>query len=175
MDTVKDKFASIVNLYYDNGEKLISNSSITRKQCISISAAATITFVVWRLYRRASSRNNNIDPSLLPPSVKGGIPILGHLLELQENPREFLDSARDNLGPTFSIKVPGQGNLIVVTGPLIEEVMRNTKNFSFSLGIESIVPTAKVVKESYKHKFVAEDISPREKHPSKTTCRLYVK
>lgn len=167
IEVAKDSIASLINLYHENQDKL-TNSTITKKQCITVSAAATITFIAWKIYRRVSAKKKSIDPTLLPPLVKGGVPLLGNLLQLESNPSVFLDSARDNLGPCFRIQLPGQGKLTVVTGPLIGEVMKNTKNFNFSLGIESIVPAAKVVRESYKHKFIVEDISPREKHPSKS-------
>lgn len=139
----------------------------TKKQCITLSAVATVTYILWRLYKRSNNKGSTIDSSLLPPLIKGGIPFFGNLLDLQENPGKFLDHARDTVGPCFTIEVPGQGKLIIVTGALIGEVMKSSKNFSFNLGIESLVPTAKVVKESYQHKFIVEDISPREKHPSK--------
>ncbi|CAO3624668.1 unnamed protein product [Mucor hiemalis] len=163
IEAAKDSIASLINIYHENQDRL--TKSITRNQCITVSTAATITFIAWKLYKKVSSKKSNVDPALLPPMVKGGLPILGNLLQLESDPSAFLDSARDTLGPCFRIQLPGQGKLTVVTGPLIGEVMKNTKNFNFSLGIESIVPAAKVVRESYRHKFVAEDISPREKHP----------
>lgn len=166
IEAAKDSIASLIDLYHENQDKL-TNSTITKKQCITVSAAASITFIAWKIYRKVSAKKKSVNPALLPPLVKGGVPLLGNLLQLESNPSDFLDSARDNLGPCFRIQLPGQGNLTVVTGPLIGEVMKNTKNFNFSLGIESIVPAAKVVRESYKHKFIVEEISPREKHPSK--------
>ena len=167
VETTKDGLSLLLNFYYKSQDKLLKKTNLTNNQYISLTAAATATFVLWKLYKKNSKKNTAIDSSLLPPLVKGGVPILGNLLDLEKDPRQFIDSARDSLGPCFRINMPGQGNLVVVTGSLIGEVMRNTKNFNFSLGIESIVPAAKVVRESYQHKFKNEDISPRAKHPSK--------
>ncbi|CEP17468.1 hypothetical protein [Parasitella parasitica] len=140
------------------------NEEIIKKQCLSLSIAATVTFLVYKLYKNKTNKPK-IEESLLPPQVKGGIPILGNLLGLQKDPSKYLDDAKNTYGPCFRLSIPGQGKLIVVTGPLITEVMKATKNFSFPQGIETIVPAAKVVEASYKHKYVAEKISPRAKHP----------
>ncbi|KAI7895384.1 cytochrome P450 [Mucor mucedo] len=136
-----------------------------KNECITLSAAATITYILWRLYKRSNRKSCAYDPSLLPPLIKGGFPFLGNLLALQENPGQYLDKVRDSAGPCFRLKIPGQGNLVVVTGPLIGEVMKSSKNFNFNRGIEVLIPSAKVVKASYQHKFVVEQIGPREKHP----------
>jgi hypothetical protein len=167
IEAAKNTFTSIVQTYHKHGGKIVKDIPLNKKQCVSLSTAAALTLIVWKLYKRSHSKNKHIDAALLPPKVKGGIPVLGNLLELQKDPAKFLDEARDTLGPCFGLKVPGHGNVVVVTGPLILEVMKSTKNFSFTKGIEKLVPSDRVVKLSYKHKFVAETISPREKHPSK--------
>ncbi|KAI9257788.1 cytochrome P450 [Helicostylum pulchrum] len=145
--------------------KLLSliNNDAPKKHFVTLSAAATVTFILWRLYSKP--KPTSIDRALLPPLVKGGIPFFGHLLDLQKDPAKFLDRARETEGPCFSIQIPGHQNLVVVTGALIGEVMKSQKNFDFNRGIELLIPAAKVVKESYRHKYVVDDISPREKHP----------
>jgi cytochrome P450 len=107
----------------------------------------------------------NSDKSNLPPLVKGSLPVLGHLLQLQHNPREFIQHAKDKYGPCFRLKLPGQGTLVVVTGELIPEVMKATKDFNFPKGVENLVPTSRIVELSYGHKFIAEKVSPRAKNP----------
>lgn len=144
----------------------VKNEDAIKKQCLPLSVAATVTFLAYKLYKNRA-KQSSIDDSLLPPLVKGTKPIIGNLLDLQKDPAKYLDNAKNTYGPCFRIAIPGQGKLCVVTGPLISEVMKATKNFSFTQGIETLVPAAKVVQISYKHKFVAETISPREKHPSK--------
>jgi hypothetical protein len=166
IETTKNKFFSLVDYCY-NQDFLPKDTSLAKNQYISVSAAATVTFIVWRLYRKRNNSNSNIDPGLLPPLVKGGLPLFGHLLELEKNPAQFIRKSTDENGPCFAIQVPGQGKLVVVTGELIPEVMRSNKNFSFNLGIQTLVPAEQVVKESYKHKYEVADISPREKHPGK--------
>lgn len=166
-------------MIYEAAKKLLSYCpsdklpKCSKNGCITLSAAATITYILWRLYKR-SNKKSAYDSFLLPPLIEGGIPFFGNLLDLQENPGKFLDNAKNTVGPCFRLKIPGQGNLVVVTGSLIGEVMKSSKNFNFNLGIELLVPAAKVVKESYQHKFVVEEISPREKHPSKNCAIAYI-
>ncbi|EPB83724.1 hypothetical protein HMPREF1544_09518 [Mucor circinelloides 1006PhL] len=140
------------------------NEEAIKKQCLPLSVAATVTFLAYKLYKNRT-KQPTIDDALLPPLIKGAKPIIGNLLDLQKDPAKYLDNAKNTYGPCFRIAVPGQGKLCVVTGPLIGEVMKSTKNFSFTQGIETLVPAAKVVQISYQHKFVVENISPREKHP----------
>lgn len=141
------------------------NEEAIKKQCLPLSVAATVTFLAYKLYKNRT-KQPTIDDALLPPLIKGAKPIIGNLLDLQKDPAKYLDNAKNTYGPCFRIAIPGQGKLCVVTGPLIGEVMKSTKNFSFTQGIETLVPAAKVVQTSYQHKFVVETISPREKHPS---------
>lgn len=154
----------VFDSFHKHTDKLAQR--LSKNQALSLTAAATFTFVAWKVYKRISNKST-VDPALLPPLVKGGIPLVGNLLQLDKNPAKFIDDAKDTYGPCFSINIPGQGRLVVVTGPLIQEVMKQTKNFNFTKGIETIVPAAKVVETSYNHKFVSETVSPRAKHPSK--------
>jgi cytochrome P450 len=126
---------------------------------LTLSAVAAATFLLWKLLPKNSDKSN------LPPLVKGSLPVLGHLLQLQHNPREFIQHAKDKYGPCFRLKLPGQGTLVVVTGELIPEVMKATKDFNFPKGVENLVPTSRIVELSYGHKFIAEKVSPRAKNP----------
>lgn len=157
-------FAEIAKIFYQKNDEI-------KKQRLSLSAAATVTFLVYKLYKN-KSKKSTIDGSLFPPLVKGGIPLIGNLFDLEKNPSKYLDDAKNTYGPCFRLSIPGQGKLVVVTGSLIGEVMKSTKNFSFTQGIETLVPAARVVQESYKHKFVVETVSPREKHPSKLSIYI---
>ncbi|KAI8971454.1 cytochrome P450 [Mycotypha africana] len=154
---------SLIQQQADYTTKWIEKSSITKKQYVSLSVAAAITYFVWKQCSR--NRRTDIDPTLLPPKVEGGLPIVGNLLDLQKNPRQYLNDARKNFGPCFRLYLPGLGNTVVVTGTLIQEVMKATKNFSFDEGIENLIPAEKVVRISYGHKFKKEAISPRAKNP----------
>lgn len=166
IEAAQHTITSIVNTYCEHGDKLIQKIPLDKKQCVSLSTAAALTLIAWKIYKRSNHKNKHIDPALLPPKVKGGYPVFGNMFELQKDPVKFLDEARDTLGPCFRVKVLGHGDVVVVTGPLIQEVMKS-KNFSFSEGVEKLVPSERVVKLSYQHKFVAETISPREKNPGK--------
>ncbi|KAG1468513.1 hypothetical protein G6F56_003791 [Rhizopus delemar] len=132
---------------------------MTQNNYLALSAVAATTLVLWKLLRSSN------DESKQAPLVSGSLPLIGHLLPLQRNPREFIQNAKDKYGPCFRVKLPGQGTLVVVTGDLIPEVMKATKNFDFRKGVEKLVPSKKVVKMSYDHKFIAEEISPRAKDP----------
>ncbi|KAI9471902.1 MAG: cytochrome P450 [Benjaminiella poitrasii] len=171
IEIAKNKIIPLCHYYYtEYKDKLASKDvQLTRKQCVSLSAAAVVTFVAWKLYKRRLGLKSKsaVDPGLLPPHVKRStiVPLVGNLLDLQKDPGKYLDDARDSLGPCFSLDLPGHGRAVVVTGALISEVMKSTKNFSFTMGIENLVPTVKVVELSYNHKYMPKPISPREKHP----------
>jgi hypothetical protein len=168
VETAKSTLGSIVQTYYDQSEKLVEKIPWNKKQHISLSAAAVVTFIAWRLYKR-SSRNStkHIDPALLAPMLKGGIPVFGHLFQIQSNPAKFLDNARDIMGPVFGIDMPGHGNVVVVTGQYIEEIVKSPRKFNFALGMQKLIPYERVVALSYQHKFIAEVPSPRAKNPGK--------
>lgn len=160
-----------IDMFEATASALYSADNKLKSQCLSLAAASTLTFLVYKLYKNSRKSISNKD-SLLPPTVKGGLPLIGHLLELEKNPSKYLDDAKNVYGPCFRLSIPGQGNLVVVTGSLIGEVMKTPKNFSFTRGIEKLVPARQVVCASYDHKFVGEDISPRDKHPSKLVCQI---
>ncbi|KAI8338813.1 cytochrome P450 [Blakeslea trispora] len=164
-DAAKDTLMTIVNYWQDNNERVVQSIPLTRKQCASLSIAATITYITWKLLKSKPSNYNGPNGSTLPPMVKGAVPIYGHLLKLQKDPAKFLDEAKETYGPCYRIIVPGLGTVTVVSDLLIAEVMKSGKNFSFNKGIEKVFPSEKLVELSYKHKYDAYKISPRERHP----------
>lgn len=177
LETAKNNLLSVVDFCYNQDYKKLfsADTQLNENQLVPLSAAAAVTFIVWKLYKRSSNNSDSsssVDASLLPPLVKGGVPLLGNLLELEKDPAKFIRKSTDEYGPCFRIQMPGQGQLVVVTGPLISEVMKSTKDFSFNIGIEVLVPASRVVKESYKHKYRVADISPREKHPSESQLMI---
>ncbi|OBZ91489.1 Ent-kaurene oxidase [Choanephora cucurbitarum] len=161
----KNTITTIANYWQDNSEWVAQNIPLTKKQCTSLSIAATITYITWKLYKSKTTDRYGSNASNLPPMVKGAMPIYGHLLELQKDPAKFVDEAKETYGPCFRISVPGLGTVAVVSELLISEVMKSGKNFSFNKGIEKVFPSEKIVELSYKHKYDAYKISTREKHP----------
>lgn len=53
----------------------------------------------------------------LPPMLNGGLPLVGHALELKKRPVELLQRGRDRYGDMFSIKLPGVPQAVAMTGP----------------------------------------------------------
>lgn len=162
MELAKQSLTPFIDNLYNHGNKLIKQ--VPEKKALSLTVAATVTFVAWKVIKRLNDKRAT---SFTPPLVKGGTPFVGNLLQMQKDPMKFLSDAKETYGPCFSMDMPGYGRLVVVTGPLISEVMKQTKAFNFTEGIEKIVPTLKVIDASYDHKFHREEISPREKNPSK--------
>ncbi|KAI9254307.1 cytochrome P450 [Sporodiniella umbellata] len=130
-----------------------------KNKYLVLSALAASSLVLWKYI--SPQPNHSDEPSL----VSGSLPIVGHYFQLTKNPRKFIREAREKYGPCFRVKLPAQGTLVVVTGELIPEVMKNTKSFSFAKGIERLIPSKDVVSLSYDHKHIAEEISPRSKNP----------
>jgi sterol 14-demethylase len=56
----------------------------------------------------------------LPPLLPGGLPLLGHALEMRTNPVALLQRGRDMFGDIFSMKLPGALG-VVMTGPKAHE------------------------------------------------------
>lgn len=59
--------------------------------------------------------------SRLPPVLPGGVPFLGHALELNKHPVNLLMRGRQRLGDVFSINLPGTPQTVVMTGPRAQE------------------------------------------------------
>jgi sterol 14-demethylase len=57
----------------------------------------------------------------LPPMMPGGVPVLGHALELNRRPVDLLMRGRRTLGDVFSIALPGTPRTVVMTGPKAQE------------------------------------------------------
>lgn len=52
-----------------------------------------------------------------PPMLDGGLPFVGHALEMKKRPVELLQRGRDRFGDMFSIKLPGVPMAVAMTGP----------------------------------------------------------
>ncbi|MFO0632678.1 MAG: cytochrome P450 [Nannocystaceae bacterium] len=53
----------------------------------------------------------------LPPMLSGGLPLLGHALEMRLRPVDLMQRGRDRFGDMFSIKLPGSPQSVVMSGP----------------------------------------------------------
>jgi sterol 14-demethylase len=59
-------------------------------------------------------------PPKLPPRLEGGLPLLGHALEMRSNPVRLLERGRAFFGDIFTMALPG-ADAIVMTGPKAQE------------------------------------------------------
>lgn len=143
---------------------LLHASSDKRHQT-AITAAATLVGT-WTLYRLLFSKRKRHVENIVP-LVSGSLPILGHALAINQDPAKFLAQCREKYGPAFRLNLAGR-ETFVLTGRLIPELLfASRKQFSFTEGVEVVVPTKRVLHLSYDHKHKEEEISPRDKHPSK--------
>ncbi len=69
----------------------------------------------------------------LPPLVGGGLPWLGHALELKKAPVELLQRGRDSHGDLFRIKLPGSPNTVVMTGPKAQQQFFRLRDSQMSM------------------------------------------
>ncbi len=67
----------------------------------------------------APSRTPKAEPKL-PPRLEGGLPLLGHALEMRSNPVRLLERGRAFYGDLFTMGLPG-ADAIVMTGPKAQE------------------------------------------------------
>jgi sterol 14alpha-demethylase len=58
--------------------------------------------------------------SRMPPLLPGGVPILGHALELRSNPVGLIQRGRDMFGEIYSMRLPNSPT-VVMTGPKAHE------------------------------------------------------
>jgi len=56
-----------------------------------------------------------------PPVLSGGLPLLGHALQLKKQPVELLQRGRDRHGDLFQIQMPGTEHTVVMTGPRAQQ------------------------------------------------------
>ncbi|ORY96217.1 cytochrome P450 [Syncephalastrum racemosum] len=130
-----------------------------RKTALAIILALLSTYTASRLVRTKEESQHHV------PFVSGSLPVLGHTIQMERAPREFLARCKERYGSAFAIRLAGQ-NFYVLTGNLIPELFRaGSKAFSFTEGIETLVPTQRVIDVSYGHKFQPERMNPRDKHP----------
>jgi sterol 14alpha-demethylase len=55
-----------------------------------------------------------------PPWLRGGLPFLGHALELRRDPIGLLERGRARFGDVFGFRLAGQ-NVAALTGPSANE------------------------------------------------------
>jgi sterol 14-demethylase len=56
-----------------------------------------------------------------PPVLPGGLPLLGHALELRKRPVDLMQRGRDLLGDIFGLNLPGSPHTAVMTGPKAQQ------------------------------------------------------
>lgn len=56
-----------------------------------------------------------------PPILPGGLPLLGHALQLRKRPVDLLQRGRDLLGDIFGLELPGSPHTVVMTGPKAQQ------------------------------------------------------
>ena len=53
----------------------------------------------------------------LPPILSGGLPLIGHALEMRKRPVTLFQRGRDLYGEIFGIRLPGSPMSVVMSGP----------------------------------------------------------
>jgi sterol 14alpha-demethylase len=56
-----------------------------------------------------------------PPMLPGGLPFLGHALEMRKRPVELFQRGRDMFGDVFSIALPGVPQAVMMSGPKAQQ------------------------------------------------------
>lgn len=58
-----------------------------------------------------------VDPSLpRPPTLPGGLPFLGHAIEMKKRPVDLFQRGRDMYGDVFALSLPGVPQAVMMTG-----------------------------------------------------------
>ncbi len=68
-----------------------------------------------------------------PPLLDGGLPLLGHSLQLKKQPVELLQRGRDRHGDLFRIDLPGTENTVVMSGPRAQQKFFRLKDSQMSM------------------------------------------
>ncbi|KAI8148210.1 cytochrome P450 [Fennellomyces sp. T-0311] len=153
---------------WDQGTSILSNASDTllkysnasekRRFAITTVSVVFSSYVLWKVLFRKRPPPNQVK------LVSGGLPYLGHLPEITRDPVAFINRCKKENGPAFRIHMNGQ-EIYVLTGTLIQQMLRAPKYFDFVEGIQSIVPIDRAIHVSYDHKFKGEELTRRDKHP----------
>ncbi|MCH9687112.1 MAG: cytochrome P450 [Deltaproteobacteria bacterium] len=82
----------------------------------------------------ANERPRSASSSLpTPPLLGGGLPLLGHALELKRSPVEMLQRGRDRHGDMFSLKLPGSSSTVVMSGPKAQQKFFRLRDSEMSM------------------------------------------
>lgn len=68
-----------------------------------------------------------------PPLLDGGLPFLGHALQLKRNPVELLQRGRDRHGDLFTLKLPGSPSTVVMSGPKAQQKFFRLRDSEMSM------------------------------------------
>ncbi len=66
---------------------------------------------------RDEARPRTSGPRKLPPMLPGGLPLLGHSVEMRYRPIDLFQRGRDRFGEMFSLKLPGTPVSVMMSGP----------------------------------------------------------
>lgn len=96
---------------------------------------AARSFTTARSPSRTSGRTTGSNGSSLPtpPRLDGGLPWLGHALELRRNPVELLQRGRDRHGDLFTLELPGSPSTVVMTGPKAQQKFFRLRDSEMSM------------------------------------------
>lgn len=79
----------------------------------------TVTSATTGRSKRAPSPAGSRLPR--PPMVPGGLPFLGHALEMRKHPVELFQRGRDMFGDVFAIGLPGVPQAVMMSGPKAQQ------------------------------------------------------
>ncbi|MCA9656258.1 MAG: cytochrome P450 [Myxococcales bacterium] len=68
-----------------------------------------------------------------PPMLDGGLPFIGHALDLRRNPVELLQRGRDRYGDLFTLRLPGSPSTVVMTGPKAQQKFFRLRDSEMSM------------------------------------------
>ena len=152
---------------------LLLNRFATDRKGFVVGASGTL-LTLWALLRLVRKQKERQIDNLVP-AVSGALPVLGHALQINKDPLGFIQQCKAQYGPAFSIKLVTQ-ELYVLTGKLIPELLTASRRYvSFVEGVETIMPVERVMRLSYEHKHVEEQVGPRDRHPSELKSILFAR
>ncbi|KAI8142406.1 cytochrome P450 [Fennellomyces sp. T-0311] len=119
------------------------------------------TWTLLQLIKNRKQRqvNNTI------PTVSGALPVFGHVFKFDSNPLGFVQRCKAKYGPVFNIELFTQ-TYTVLTGKTIRELLTaSPKYVSFLEGVETVLPMQRLIRLTYGHKQMEEEVDPLKTHP----------
>ncbi|KAI7850066.1 cytochrome P450 [Circinella umbellata] len=153
----------------------VESLDITTRHIIFITSVTGILY--WAFCKNSKRQKQDFyqQHQSTVSSLPGALPLVGHILELSQDPDSFIKKCKSKCGPIFRVQMPIINDLYVVTGNLIPELLSlPEKTASLHNVVEGLFPVEDVIYKHYREKR-SEEETFISKHPAIPIGQRYLK